>query len=156
MIEILQGNIFEAKTVALVNPVNCVGIMGRGLALQFKNTFPENFEAYRIACGRHKVILGNMFVYEVPPSRYDLPRYIFNFPTKQHWGDKSTLEIIEKGLEALMSEVYDRNMKSIAIPALGCGLGGLDWKDVRPRIQHAFRMLLATRVLLYEPEKKKS
>jgi O-acetyl-ADP-ribose deacetylase (regulator of RNase III) len=130
--------------------VNCVGIMGRGIALQFKNAWPENFKAYEAACKREEVQPGRMFVYEV--GQLTTPRYIINFPTKRHWRGKSRIEDIESGLKALVDEIRQRGIRSIAIPPLGSGLGGLDWNDVRPRIEAAMQELPDVRVRIFEPK----
>lgn len=137
MIEFTSGDILKDDVDAIVNTVNCVGIMGRGIALQFKNAWPENFKAYEAACKREEVQPGRMFVYEV--GQLTTPRYIINFPTKRHWRGKSRIEDIESGLKALVGEIRQRGIRSIAIPPLGSGLGGLDWNDVRPRIEAAMR-----------------
>jgi O-acetyl-ADP-ribose deacetylase (regulator of RNase III) len=148
MIEYTFGNIFECEADALVNPVNCVGVMGRGLALQFKNDFPENFRAYEAACRCKAVQPGRMFVFETGQLT---PRFIINFPTKCHWRDKSRIEDIESGLVDLAKVIRNRSIRSIAIPPLGCGLGGLDWNDVRPRIERTLSCLNGVRVLVLEP-----
>jgi O-acetyl-ADP-ribose deacetylase (regulator of RNase III) len=149
MIEYRTGNILDAEVEALVNSVNCVGVMGRGVALQFKKAFPENFKAYRAACRRGEVVPGRMFVFETGLLR---PRYIINFPTKRHWRGKARMEDIEAGLRALVEEVVQRGIRSIAMPPLGCGLGGLEWEKVRRRIEQAFSDLPEVRALLYEPQ----
>jgi O-acetyl-ADP-ribose deacetylase (regulator of RNase III) len=149
MIEFKTGDILNEDAEALVNTVNCVGIMGRGVALQFKNMFPENFKAYAAACARNEVQPGRMFVFET--GELTNPRYIINFPTKRHWRGKSRMEDIESGLVALVKEIRARRIRSIAIPPLGSGLGGLDWKEVRPRIEAALRDLADVRVAIYEP-----
>src|SRR6516164_7881000 len=132
MLEFKTGDILETDAEALVNTVNCVGIMGRGIALQFKNVFPENFKAYKAACDREEVQPGKMFVFET--GTLTNPKYIINFPTKRHWRGKSRMEDIESGLEALAEEIRERHIRSVAIPPLGSGLGGLKWADVRMRI----------------------
>ncbi|HUG80030.1 MAG TPA: macro domain-containing protein [Bryobacterales bacterium] len=129
--------------------MNCVGVMGRGIALQFRKAFPENFKAYKAACDRKALRVGSMFVYDL--NRCINPRVVINFPTKRHWKGKSRIEDIESGLEALVQEVTNRGIRSIAIPPLGCGLGGLDWSEVRPRIEESFSNLGNVRVLLFEP-----
>lgn len=149
MIERKTGDIFVEDVEALVNSVNCVGVMGRGIALQFKNRFPENFKAYSEACKRDELRPGRMFVYE--SGRITNPRYIINFPTKRHWRGKSRMEDIEAGLQALVHEIRQRNIQSIAIPPLGTNLGGLDWADVRPRIETALAGMDDVGVLLFEP-----
>jgi O-acetyl-ADP-ribose deacetylase (regulator of RNase III) len=149
MIEFTTGNIFDAKAEALVNTVNCVGVMGRGVAMQFKRAYPENFKAYKKACDAKEVFPGKMFVHDL--NAIYGPRYIINFPTKRHWKGKSRLEDVEAGLYDLIDVVDGSNISSIAIPPLGCGLGGLDWADVRPLIVKAFGTLPAVSVILYEP-----
>ncbi len=149
MIERKTGDIFEEDVEALVNSVNCVGVMGRGIALQFKNRFPENFKAYSQACKRSEVMPGRMFVYET--GALSNPRFIINFPTKRHWRGKSRMEDIETGLQALVQEIRERKIRSIAIPPLGTNLGGLNWNDVRPRIETALASMDDLAVVLYEP-----
>lgn len=149
MIERTKGNILKVDAEALVNTVNCVGYMGKGIALQFKQAFPDNFKAYEKACDKGQVKPGRMFVHET--GNIFNPRYIINFPTKRHWRGKSRLEDIRLGLIALIEEVKRLRICSVAVPPLGCGLGGLNWKTVRPMIEHAFAELPDVRVLLYEP-----
>jgi O-acetyl-ADP-ribose deacetylase (regulator of RNase III) len=109
-----QGNILQTDTEAIVNTVNCVGFMGRGLAAQFKRAYPANFEAYAAACARGEVVPGKMFVFTT--GQLTNPRFIVNFPTKRHWRGVSSLEDIESGLRALVAEVKARRITSIAIP----------------------------------------
>ena len=149
MIELVRGDIVKADAEALVNTVNCVGFMGRGIALQFKRVFPANFTAYEAACRLDAVKPGRMLVFET--GYLTGPRYIINFPTKRHWRGASRMGDIESGLRALVDEVHQRGIRSIAVPPLGCGLGGLDWRDVRPRIERAFAALPDVRVLVFEP-----
>jgi len=149
MIDYKTGNILAEDVEALVNTVNCVGVMGRGIALQFKNAFPENFARYAEACRRGEVEPGRMFVFET--GGLTNPRYIINFPTKRHWRAKSRIEDIERGLEALTDEIRARDIYSIALPPLGAGLGGLDWETVRPKIELAFHSLGNRHVVVYEP-----
>ena len=149
MMEYRSGDILAADVEALVNTVNCVGVMGRGIALQFKNVFPANFRAYEAACRLGEVQPGRMFVYDTQGLTY--PRYIVNFPTKRHWRGKSRMEDIESGLVALVEEIRARGIRSIAIPPLGSGLGGLSWLDVRPRIAQALEGLSDLRVVVFEP-----
>ncbi len=149
MIELTRGDILKAGTEALVNTVNCVGIMGRGIALQFRKAFPENSKAYSRACQRKEVRPGRMLVYET--GLLTGPRFVINFPTKRHWKGKSRVEDIDAGLRALVQEVKNRGIRSVAVPPLGCGLGGLDWRVIRPKIIHAFDELPSVRVLLFEP-----
>ena len=149
MIRYTTGDILKAEAEAMVNTVNCVGIMGRGIALQIKNMFPANFKAYATACEREEVQPGRMFVFDTGELTY--PRYIVNFPTKRHWRGKSRIEDIEVGLVALVDEVRARGIRSIAIPPLGSGLGGLDWSQVRPLIERAFAALPDVEVQVFEP-----
>jgi O-acetyl-ADP-ribose deacetylase (regulator of RNase III) len=149
MFEYKTGNILAEDVEALVNTVNCVGIMGRGVALQFKNAYPANYKAYTAACKSGEVLPGRMFVYE--NELMFNPRYIINFPTKRHWKGKSRLEDIDAGLVALEREIRSRNIRSIAIPPLGCGLGGLDWSEVRPRIESALHAISDLKVIVFEP-----
>jgi len=150
MITLARGNLLEADAEALVNTVNCVGYMGKGIALQFKQAFPDNFATYQKACRAGEVRPGVMLV--VPTGSMAGPKYIINFPTKRHWRGKSRIEDIESGLEALAREVHERGIASIAVPPLGCGLGGLGWNEVRPRIEHHLGALLGVDVLLFEPQ----
>ena len=149
MIELTQGDLLRADADAIVNTVNCVGFMGRGIAAQFKRAYPENFRVYEAACKRGEVQPGRMLVYELAGSAS--PRFIINFPTKRHWKANSRIDDIEAGLKALIDEVRSRKIRSIAVPPLGCGLGGLDWAEVRPLIETAFAELPDVRVLVYEP-----
>jgi O-acetyl-ADP-ribose deacetylase (regulator of RNase III) len=149
MIEFKQGDILKEDAEALVNTVNCVGVMGRGIALQFKNAFPENFKKYARACKNLEVQPGRMFVVET--GLLTNPKYIINFPTKRHWRGKSRIEDIESGLTALLAAVRDHNIRSIAIPPLGSGLGGLNWSQVKPLIEDAVSQLENTRIVVFEP-----
>jgi O-acetyl-ADP-ribose deacetylase (regulator of RNase III) len=150
MILTTGGDILRADAEALVNAVNCVGVMGRSIALQFKKAFPENFRVYKAACDRKEVRPGRMLVHDLEGSAN--PRYVINFPTKRHWKAASKIEDIEAGLAALVRDVQRLGIKSIAVPALGCGLGGLEWSDVRPRMERAFASLPEVSVLVYEPK----
>lgn len=148
-IEFTTGDILKSDAEALVNPVNCVGVMGRGLALKFKKAFPQNFEAYKAACDRGEVKPGQMLLCDVVSSPNS--KTIINFPTKRHWRAKSRIEDIVSGLEALALVIRQRNISSIAIPALGSGLGGLDWPQVRARIDQALSDIPDLKVIVYEP-----
>lgn len=150
MIELTNGDILKDDSDAIVNTVNCVGIMGRGIALQFKHAWPENFKAYKAACDREEVQPGRMFIYDT--EQLAAPRYIVNFPTKRHWKGESRMQDIDAGLEALVRDVARLGIRSIAIPPLGSGLGGLEWDEVRPRIEAAMQALPDVRVRLYEPK----
>lgn len=149
MLELTQGNILEADVEAVVNTVNTVGHMGKGIALQFKKAYPENYESYRKACDRGEVQPGRMFIYD--RQAFANPKYIINFPTKRHWKGKSRMEDIESGLEALVKDVQELGLKSVAVPPLGSGLGGLKWPDVRQRLEAAFAKLQDVRWVVYEP-----
>jgi O-acetyl-ADP-ribose deacetylase (regulator of RNase III) len=148
-IELRTGDIFKADADAIVNTVNCVGIMGRGIALQFKNAYPANFKAYKAACDAEQVQPGRMFMFETGKFT---PRFIINFPTKRHWKGKSRIEDIEAGLIALADEITSRGINSVAIPPLGAGLGGLDWDDVLPRIKSALQDIPDVDVVIFEPK----
>jgi O-acetyl-ADP-ribose deacetylase (regulator of RNase III) len=149
MIAYTTGDILTSTAEALVNSVNCVGVMGRGIALQFKEMYPENFKVYKEACDRNEVQPGQMFVFATGHLTH--PRFIINFPTKRHWRGKSRIADIESGLVDLVSTIERLNIQSIAIPPLGSGLGGLEWGDVRPRIEGALIGLPDVQVTVYEP-----
>lgn len=151
MITFTQGDLLQARAEALVNTVNTVGVMGKGIALMFKDRFAENFRRYAAACKAGQVLTGKMFVTEV--RELDGPRWIINFPTKQHWRGGSKIEWIAAGLQDLRRFLIDNQVKSIAIPPLGAGHGGLDWAEVRPRIVQALAGL-DTEILLFEPTPK--
>ncbi len=151
MIELKQGDILKANAEALVNTVNCVGVMGRGIALQFKKAFSDQyFKEYKKACDSKVLKPGVMLVHNL--QRLHNPKYIIDFPTKRHWKDKSRIEDIEAGLQTLVQEIRNRQIHSIAIPPLGCGLGGLHWDDIRSKIEEAFQDLSDVQVVLYEPK----
>ncbi len=152
MIELTEGDLLKADVEALVNAVNTVGVMGKGLALQFKEAYPKMFAAYRRACDSGALQPGLMHVYGLPGSGN--PRYIINFPTKKDFRLPSHLGYIRSGLLALVTEIRQRNIHSLALPALGCGLGGLNWSDVFPLIQEAFAPLPEVRVLVYAPGRR--
>lgn len=149
MIEMKHGDILAAPAEALVNTVNCVGVMGRGIAPQFRKAYPANFKVYKAACDQHQVQPGRMLVFKT--GALAGPRYVINFPTKRHWKGNSRMEDIDSGLVALVEEVRQRDIRSIAIPPLGCGLGGLNRAEVRPRIEQAFARLPDVQVLIFEP-----
>lgn len=150
MIEIAQGNLLEVSVEALVNTVNTQGIMGKGIALQFKQAFPEMFREYQKACKAGEVRLGKVHVYDLGGLNGG-PRWIINFPTKGHWREQSRLADIEAGLRDLVVMVRRLGIRSIAVPPLGCGHGGLNWADVRPRIEAAFAELPEVHVQLFAP-----
>ena len=150
MIELTKGNLLEAPAEALVNTVNTAGIMGKGIALQFKQAYPQMFRDYERACKAGEVQLGTVQVFDLGGLAGG-PRWIINFPTKGHWRAASRVEDVEAGLQDLVATIRRLYINSIAIPPLGCGNGGLDWQDVRPRIESAFAELPKVRVLLFAP-----
>ena len=149
MITELSGDILAADVEALVNAVNTAGVMGKGLALQFKRAYPEMFADYARAAAAGELVPGRVHVWEtgLPSS----PRFVLNVPTKRHWRSPSSLEIVEAGLQDLARVVRERGIRSVAVPALGCGLGGLTWGEVRPRIETALAPLDDVDVLLFGP-----
>lgn len=151
MIQEAHGNLLDAEADALVNTVNTVGVMGKGIALQFKRAFPANYKAYKRACDQGVVELGRMFIWDAGAIAGG-PRYIINFPTKKHWRSKSKLEDIRAGLDDLVRQLKDLSVTSVAVPPLGCGHGGLQWDQVRPLIESAFEELPDVTVLMYPPE----
>lgn len=148
MIATLRGNLLEDDAHALVNTANTVGVMGKGIALQFKQRFPANFAAYAQACKLGQVQTGRMFITE--PGELAGPRWVVNFPTKQHWRDPSRMEWVVDGLQDLRSFLVNNAVPSIALPALGAGLGGLPWAAVRSHIEAALGDLPVD-VRVYEP-----
>jgi O-acetyl-ADP-ribose deacetylase (regulator of RNase III) len=150
MIRFIRGDIFDTDVEVLVNPVNTVGTMGAGLARKFKKLYPLNFSLYREACGRNEVHIGRMFVISVPESPKFALRWIVNFPTKYLWSEPSELPWIVEGLKDLRTFLIDNDIKSIAIPALGCGLGGLKWDLVKQVIISELSSL-ETLILVFEP-----
>jgi O-acetyl-ADP-ribose deacetylase (regulator of RNase III) len=142
-----EGNLLAADVDALVNTVNTEGVMGKGLALQFKKAFPESFASYERACKAGEVKTGQMHI----AQRLASPRFIINFPTKRHWRGPSKLEYVRDGLRDLVAQVKRLTIESIAVPPLGCGNGGLEWSTVRPLIIEAFSAVPAVRVVLFEP-----
>ncbi len=146
------GNLFLDKSEALVNTVNCVGVMGKGVALEFKRIWPENYSAYKKACDAKELRPGSMLIFELTNLfGKSEPRFIINFPTKDHWRAKSELEYISKGLDALVSDIKKYRIKSIALPPLGCGNGGLDWNTVRPMMLERLSELEDVKVSIYGP-----
>lgn len=149
MITPTTGNLFDSPADALINPVNCVGVMGKGLALAFKRAFPPMFDAYLAATQAGELTPGRMHVWPNPSAP---PRYVINFPTKRHWRSKSRLEDIDAGLLDLARVTKDLNLNSLAVPALGAGLGGLPWNTVRERITDTLGSLEGVEVFLYAPK----
>jgi O-acetyl-ADP-ribose deacetylase (regulator of RNase III) len=150
MITISHGNLLTAQAQALVNTVNIDGVMGKGIALQFARAFPDILPPYEAACRAGELAPGRVQIIERPGLLQ--PQFIINFPTKRHWRGKSRLADIDAGLVDLVRVVRERGIRSVAVPPLGCGLGGLAWQDVRPRIEAAFAELPEVEVLLYPPD----
>src|SRR5665213_2229152 len=149
MIRQAKGNLLEDSAEALVNTVNCVGFMGKGIALQFKRAFPDNFSEYAKACRADRLVPGTMLIHRT--GKLVNPLYVINFPTKRHWRGKSRLDDIKSGLIALVSDIRRLGIRSVAVPPLGCGNGGLNWQTVRPLIEKAFGELPDVDVRLYAP-----
>ncbi len=152
MMTFRQGNLLEAEVEAVVNTVNTVGVMGRGIALMFKERFPDNFKAYAAACKAGEVRTGRMFV--TATDELSGPKWIINFPTKRHWRQPSQIGWIEEGLRDLVRVVRERDIRSVALPPLGCGNGGLEWAEVRPLIKQAAAALPGVQVVAFEPTEK--
>lgn len=149
MIELAEGNLLDAPADALVNTVNTEGVMGKGIALQFRKKFPEMLTEYRAVCESGDLRPGRMHVWE--RGEMFQPRYVINFPTKRHWRGKSRMADIEAGLVALADEIRRLGIRSVAVPPLGCGNGGLEWSEVFPRIKASLERLEGVRVLVYPP-----
>ncbi|TNF23861.1 MAG: hypothetical protein EP329_26385 [Deltaproteobacteria bacterium] len=145
MIEFVTGNLFDSPAEALVNTVNCVGVMGKGIAYQFKRAYPGMYEEYRRQCGRHEIRPGAV------TSFAENGKLIINFPTKDHWRSRSRIEDIVSGLDALRAFLVEREVASVAVPPLGCGNGGLDWAAVRPLVEEKLGGLERVHVFVYEP-----
>jgi O-acetyl-ADP-ribose deacetylase (regulator of RNase III) len=152
MMRFIQGNLLETPVEALVNTVNTVGVMGKGIALMFKEAFPANFLAYEEACKRHEVKIGRMFVTET--GALSGPRWIINFPTKKHWRQPSRLEWITEGLDDLKRVIQQNHIHSVAVPPLGSGNGGLHWSEVRQQVERILGDLEDVDVVVYEPTEK--
>ena len=149
MVRFEEGNLLDADVEALVNTVNTVGVMGKGIALMFKEQFPDNFREYAAACKTGEVRLGEMFVTE--NSDFLGPKWIVNFPTKDHWRSRTRLEWIAQGMKALVRVIEERQIRSIAVPPLGCGNGGLNWRNVKPVIESALAEVEGIEAIIYEP-----
>lgn len=149
MIEYKTGNILQAGADALVNSVNCVGVMGRGVALQFKHAFPDNFKSYAAVCRRGEMKPGRVLAFAT--ETLTKPRWIINFPTKRHWRGMSRMRDIEAGLADLATVIAEHKITSLAIPPLGCGLGGLQWPQVRACIEANLREVTNCKIIVFEP-----
>lgn len=152
MIRFAKGNLLEARAEVLVNTVNTVGVMGKGIALMFKERFPENFRLYSAACKAEEVRTGKMFVTEV--NELDGPRWIVNFPTKQHWRAPSQITWVIEGLQDLRRFLLEKQVKSVAVPPLGAGNGGLEWANVREQIEIALGDLPNVEIVVFEPTRQ--
>lgn len=152
MITYRKGNLLEADVEAVVNTVNTVGVMGKGIALMFKERYPENYCAYAAACKAGVVQIGHMFV--TPTNELNGPRWIINFPTKKHWRHPSRLEWIDEGLRDLVRVIPEKGIRSVALPPLGCGNGRLEWTNVRASIERAFAGLADVDIVAFEPTAK--
>ena len=148
MLSLIEGkNLLDSDAQALVNAVNCVGVMGKGLARQFRAAFPTMHSSYVAACASGCVAPGVLHTFSLPNDRW-----IVNFPTKRHWRQASRVEDVEAGLVALAAWIEVHGIESIAVPALGCSNGGLRWSSIQPRIEAVFSELPAVRVELYAPQ----
>lgn len=150
MIQYTHGDILKADVEAIVNTVNCVGVMGRGIALQFRKAWPDNFEAYKKVCDAGELKPGSLNVFAT--GQLANPRFIVNFPTKRHWRGASRMEDIESGLVTLKQWIQENQIQSIAIPPLGAGLGGLDWVEVKASIEGALSCLESINIQVFEPK----
>ena len=135
MIEYIEGDIFESPAQVIVNTVNTVGVMGKGLALSFKQRYPEMFERYKSVCEKHLLTVGKLMLF------YEADHWLLLFPTKENWRNPSKLEYIEKGLMKFVQTYAEKNITSIAFPRLGCGNGELDWNDVKPLMERYLKKL---------------
>ena len=145
-----QGNILESDAEVIINPVNTVGVMGKGLALQFKKKFPKNYKIYKEACQNNAIDVGKLLL--VDESNLTERKFIINFPTKKHWRNASKIEYIEEGLRDLVKIIKANTFESMAIPALGCGLGGLDWEDVKLLLEKYLRDIETIEITVFEPK----
>lgn len=152
MIRYQTGNILESKAQALVNTVNTVGVMGKGIALQFKKSYPNNFKAYVDACKRNEVQVGKMFITR-DSNLSSGEKFIINFPTKTDWRKPSEYSYIETGLDDFVKVLAKYNIRSVAIPPLGAGNGGLEWEKVRKIIEKKLNGL-DTEIIVYEPSQQ--
>ena len=149
MITFKQDNIFNIDAEAIINTVNTVGVMGKGIALQFKEKYPENFKVYKNACDNKEIYIGKVLTFET--QQIYNPKYIINFPTKEHWRNPSKMEYIKSGLEDLKKFIIDKNIKSIAIPPLGAGNGKLEWNKVKKIIYNELKDLKNIDIIILEP-----
>ncbi len=146
MVTFVKGDIFKSTAQVITNAVNCVGVMGKGVALEFKNRYPQMFNDYKTKCDQNDVKPGQPYLWE------DDTVQVLNFPTKRHWRDNSLLQDVEYGLKYLACSYEQMGIQSIAMPALGCGLGGLQWSEVQPLIVKHLGALPDLDVYVYEPQ----
>jgi O-acetyl-ADP-ribose deacetylase (regulator of RNase III) len=152
-IKFKKGDMFSEPVEALVNTVNCVGVMGKGVALEFKKRWPANFKEYKKLCDVKALVPGQMFIFDTNELfASEGPRYLVNFPTKSHWRSKSQISYVQDGLDALREEIKVFGIKSIAIPPLGCGNGGLDWADVKPLVLSKLSDLEDVEIIVFPPK----
>lgn len=149
MIRFTEGNLLDTPAEAVVNTVNEFGVMGKGVALLFREHFPECSKAYMEAAARKQIRVGTMFVTET--AQLLGPRWVIHFPTKKHWRFPSKIEWVRSGLADLRKVVEARGIRSLALPALGCGAGGLDWHEVRLEVERALGELEEVDVTVYVP-----
>ncbi|MFL6121599.1 macro domain-containing protein [Actinophytocola sp.] len=149
MLHITEGNLLESSAEAIVNTVNTVGVMGKGIALQFKRAYPDNFKEYEAACRRGEVVIGRVLIHQT--NTFDNPRFVINFPTKRHWRSRSKIEDIEAGLDDLKRVILEKELRSISVPPLGCGNGGLPWSKVQPLIELKLGDIPNVDVYVYAP-----
>lgn len=135
MLQYVNGDILHSHAQTYVNTVNTVGVMGKGLALQFKNKYPEMFKAYQKICRNHLLDIGKLYLWK------GSEKWILMFPTKKHWMDSSQIEFIESGLKKFVDNYRRIGIQSIAFPKLGCGLGGLEWEMVQPLMEKYLKHL---------------
>jgi O-acetyl-ADP-ribose deacetylase (regulator of RNase III) len=147
-VRFVRGNLFNSGAEVLVNAVNCIGVMGGGIALEFKNRYPDMFISYKLVCNNKMLVPGT--VHTFPSGDLTKQPHIINFPTKTDLSP-SKLIYVMLGLPTLVSECQRLGVRSVAIPALGCGLGGLDWEDVKELIQNEMSKLKGVDVMVYEP-----
>jgi len=151
-----QGDMFQTDAEAIVNTVNCVGVMGKGVALTFKNKWPANFKAYKAECDAKRLRPGRMFIFDnADMLNLVKPRFLINFPTKDHWRGKSKMSFIEDGLDDFIIQIQKYNIQSVAIPPLGCGNGGLPWTDVKKIIEEKLSFINDVDFIIYAPKEEK-
>lgn len=149
MIKYVRGDIFESTAEALVNTVNTEGVMGKGIALQFKKVYPHNFKVYAEACKKKELVIGKLLVVK-DTNTHSGEKIIINFPTKKTWRKPSEYSFIAEGLEDLIIVLENHKIKSIALPVLGVGNGGLEWERVKKMIEEKLTPI-GIEVFVYEP-----